>query len=260
MCLLISREERVLRLTINRADKRNALSADLCTKLCEAIEDSWSDPEIRCVLIDAAGPVFSAGMDLDEALAPDAADKMAVHERLFTLRSRARKPIVAAVQGPALGGGLGLIANSHIAIAAHGCTFGLTEIRIGMWPFVIFRSISAAIGERRSTELSLSGRIFTLPEAVQWGLISESVPAIELDDRATAVALHLASASPRAIELGLSYVSHAREVDQLTAGGLAFEYRKRAFSSEDFAEGVRALRENRKPEWPSPPAAMDSNE
>ena len=124
-------------------------------------------PAIRCVLIDAAGNFFSAGMDLDEALSPDASEKTAIHERLFTLGARATKPIVAAVQGPALGGGVGLMANAHIVVAAHGTTFGLTEIRIGMWPFVIFRSVSNAIGERRATELALTGRIFGLPAALQ---------------------------------------------------------------------------------------------
>ena len=108
------------------------------------------------------------------------------------------KPIVCAVQGPALGGGIGLICNAHVAVAAHGSSFGLTEIRIGMWPFVIYRSVALALGERRALELSLMGRIFNVPEAVQWGLIHEAVPAFELDDRVTAIAMHLAQSSPQA--------------------------------------------------------------
>jgi enoyl-CoA hydratase/carnithine racemase len=247
--LVVSREERVLRLTLNRPEKRNALSSELCEAIADTVESSWDDPSLGCVLIEAAGEVFSAGMDLDEVLAPDAAEKTSIHERLFTLAARAKKPMVAAVQGPALGGGVGLVANAHIVVAAHGCTFGLTEIRIGMWPFVIFRAIVNAIGERRATELALSGRIFTLPEAIQWGLVSEAVPHIELDDRATTIAMHLASASPQAIRAGLEYLADARGKNVESAGRLAREYRARAFASEDFREGVTAFREKRKPNW-----------
>jgi enoyl-CoA hydratase/carnithine racemase len=248
--LKVSRDERVLRLTLNRLGKRNALSVDLCSAVADAVESAWDDASVGCVLIDAAGEVFCAGMDLDEVLAGDASDKTAVHERLFTLNARARKPIVAAVQGPALGGGAGLIANAHIAVASHGASFGLTEIRIGMWPFVIWRSVVAALGERRTTELALSGRIFSLPEAVQWGLIAEAVPAIELDDRATAIAMHLANSSPQALDLGMRYLSECRGKDVETSGRLAREYRARAFASDDFKEGVAAFQEKRKPRWP----------
>ena len=247
--LLVSREDRVLRVTLNRPEKRNALSSDLCESIADVVEGSWTDDAVGCVLIDAAGDVFCAGMDLEEVLAPDAADKTAIHERLFTLAARAEKPIVAAVQGPALGGGVGVVANAHIAVAAHGSTFGLTEIRIGMWPFVIFRAVSTAIGERRATDLALTGRIFNVPEAVQWGLISEAVPAMEIDDRATALAMHLASQSPQAVRAGLGYLRDARGADSETSGRLAREYRAEAFASSDFREGVTAFREKRKPRW-----------
>src|SRR5687767_12849900 len=99
--LQLSREDRVLRITLNRPDKRNALSADLCAAVADVVESAWEDASVGCVLIDAAGEVFCAGMDLEEVLAGDASDKTVIHERLFTLMARAKKPIVAAVQGPA---------------------------------------------------------------------------------------------------------------------------------------------------------------
>jgi enoyl-CoA hydratase/carnithine racemase len=246
--LHVSREDRVLRITLNRPEKRNALSTNLCAQIADNVEASWSDKDIGCVLIDAVGDVFCAGMDLEEAL--DAAEKTVIHERLFTLAARAEKPIVAAVQGPALGGGVGLVANAHIAIAAHGCTFGLTEIRVGMWPLVIFRAVTNAIGERRATELALTGRIFNVPEALQWGLLSEVVPAMEIDDRATALATHISEQSPQAVYMGMKYLRDARGTDFETCGRLAREYRAQLFASADFREGVTAFREKRKPVWP----------
>ncbi len=249
--LLVNREDRVLRLTLNRPDKRNALSADLCRDLVARIEEAEQDPQIGCILLDAAGPVFCAGMDLDEALASNAPDQTAIHEPLFTIGSRLRIPLVAAVQGPALGGGVGLVANAHIAVAAQGASFGLTEIRLAMWPFLIHRALTAAIGERRTLALSLTGRIFSAQEALQWGLIHEIAPAIEVDDRATDIAVRLSQASPEAIRRGLDFVNLSRTLDWPSAGKLGAELRNETFASADFKEGVQAFREKRPPKWPS---------
>ncbi|MEO8131905.1 MAG: enoyl-CoA hydratase/isomerase family protein, partial [Bryobacteraceae bacterium] len=118
--LKVSHEGRVLRLTLNRPDKRNALSIELCHALACAFDEALKDAKVGAILIDANGPVFSAGMDLDEVLQPDAAPRTYIHEKVFTIGARSTKPIVAAVQGAALGGGLGLVANAHVAIAAQG--------------------------------------------------------------------------------------------------------------------------------------------
>jgi enoyl-CoA hydratase/carnithine racemase len=247
--LEITREDRVLRLALNRPEKKNALSSELCAALADALDEAADDPATGCILIESRGDVFCAGMDLAEAIGDEAAAKTVVHERLFTVGQRSRKPIVAAVAGPALGGGVGLLANAHIVVAASGCSFGLTEIRIGMWPFVIWRAVVAAIGERRATALALTGRIFSVNEALQWGLVHEVAPAFEVDDRATATAHHLASSAPTAIRLGLEYLSAARNLDADAAGRLATDFRTRAFGSADYAEGVAAFREKRRPVW-----------
>jgi enoyl-CoA hydratase/carnithine racemase len=243
--LVLTREERVLRLTMNRAEKRNALNAELCAAIVEAIEGAEDDNSVGAILLEANGDVFCAGMDLDEA----SADRTQVHERLFTIGARAQKPIIAAVNGPALGGGLGLVANAHIVVSSHGCNFGLTEIRIGMWPFVIWRAMVAAIGERRTTSLALTGRIFGVNEAVQWGLVHEVVPPFEVDDRAFATAMHVGNLGSQAMRLGLEFTRATRGLSSPDAGQLALQFRERAFLSDDFREGVAAFREKRKPEW-----------
>lgn len=251
MSLEINREGRVLRLTLSRPEKRNALSVELCTQLADAFDSAQSDSGVGAILIDAQGNVFCAGMDLDEVLDADAAERTAIHEKIFTIGARSLKPIIAAVQGPALGGGAGIVANAHVVVAAQGTSFGLTEIRIAMWPFVIFRAIVDAMGERRAMELSLTGRIFSAPDAQQYGLVHEIAPAFELDDRATAIATQIAESSAEAVRNGLEFVHGTRNMTADEAGQTARALRARAFCSADFREGVMAFREKRKPRWPS---------
>lgn len=244
--LIVSREGRVLRLTLGREGKRNALNAELCQAIVEACEEP--DASVGAILLDAQGKVFCAGMDLVEVRTVDPTEW---HERLFTLGTRLRKPLVVAVSGPAVGGGLGLVANAHVAIAAQGSSFGLTEVRIGLWPYLIYRAVVDAVGGRRALELSLTGRIFGPNEALQYGLIHEVVPAIELDDRATAVAEMLSNWSPEGIARGLEFVDRSRGLDVAAGGALAAAMRAENFDSPDFEEGLAAFEAKRPPVWPS---------
>jgi enoyl-CoA hydratase/carnithine racemase len=247
----ISREGRCLRLTLNREDKRNALNAEMCRTLVAEVEGADADRSVSVVLIDARGPVFCAGMDLDEASSPNAVELTGIHERLFTLGLRVSVPIIMAAQGPALGGGVGLLANGHIVVAAQGSSFTLSEVRLGMWPFVIFRALTVALGERHAVALSMSGRVFSVQEALQFGLVHEIAPAIEVEDRATAIAQYLCELSPETLRRGLSFVHRIRGMADAEAVAAAAHCRAENFASPDFAEGVRAFREKRKARWPS---------
>lgn len=253
MTLRSVREGRVLRLTLTRVEKRNALNLQLCRSIVDAFFAANADDEVGAVLLDAEGRVFCAGMDLDDATAADAPSRTKIHEQLFTYHTWMRKPVVVAVQGPALAGGLGLVANAHIAVAAQGCTMGLTEVRLGLWPFVVYRSIVHAVGPRRALEVSLTGRVFGSNEAREYGLVHEVVPPIELDDRATALAELLAAWSPDTVRRGLEFVHHTSEMGHEDAGRVAAMMRAENFTTADFAEGVRAFQEKRPPQWPSIP-------
>jgi enoyl-CoA hydratase/carnithine racemase len=149
--LQITREGRVLHLALSRPERRNALNMDLCSALGAALEEAEGDAGVGAVLLSGNGKSFCAGMDLHEVLSTTAGDVNEVHERIFTAGIRMTKPLIAAVHGAALAGGTGLAANCHIVVAADDATFGLTEIRIGLWPFVIFRTVVAALGQRRAT-------------------------------------------------------------------------------------------------------------
>ena len=138
-----------------------------------------------------------------------------------------------------------MAANCHIVVAAEDATFGLTEIRIGLWPFVIFRTVVAAVGQRRATELALSGRIFPASEAREYGLVHHVVEPAVLMQRAQEIAAAIAEASTTAIQAGLAFVRDARGKSWEEAGELARRMRNEVFRSADFQEGIRAFREKR---------------
>jgi enoyl-CoA hydratase/carnithine racemase len=249
--LQIDRQGRVLHLMLNRPDRRNALNMELCTALGEAFDKAESDPGVGALLLSGNGKAFCAGMDLHEVMTSAAGAVNEMHERIFIAGLRMTKPLVAAVHGPALAGGTGLAANCHVVLASDDATFGLTEIRIGLWPFVIFRSVVAALGQRRATELALTGRIFGANEARKYGLVHEVVPAADLRERAMAVAAGIADSSPTAIHAGLAFVRDAHGRSWEEAGALARQMRSEVFRSADFQEGIRAFQEKRQPRWPS---------
>ena len=242
---------RLLHLTLNRPDKRNALDRELCRRLVQALEQADTDPAIGAILLDGHGTCFCAGMDLDQAAGGNPPEINVLHEQLFTIGARLAKPLVAAVHGAALGGGTGLVANCHIVIAAENATFGLTEIRLGLWPFLVFRAVAAAMGERRTLELALSGRTFDGKQGREFGLVHETTAAGDALSQATEVARTVANFSPTAIQNGLRFVREARGQNWEQAGEIARRIRDQVLQSADFQEGVRAWREKRAPRWPS---------
>jgi len=244
-----TRHARVFQIALNRPEKRNALNLDLCTQLVEAFDEADADNWVGAILLTGNGPAFCAGMDLHEVLESHSLHLTEVHERLFTTIGRIRKPVVAAVQGPALAGGTGLAANAHIVVASPNAEFGLTEIRLGLWPVLVFRACELAMGERRTAELSLTGRIFKAEEAMRYGLVTEI--AAEPLKRALAIAAAVSEYSPVALAAGLDYIHQIRVLDWSHAGTLGHKMRDHLMESADFKEGVRAFLEKRPPSWPS---------
>lgn len=244
-------DSRVLKLTLNRPERRNALNLELCQALLAALDKAETDSAVGAVLLNGCGPAFCAGMDLNEALSVDANTLTEAHERLFSLIDRIRKPVVAAVHGAALAGGTGLVANAHIVIASPDSMFGLTEVRIGLWPILVSRAVTLAIGERRATEWSLSGRIVGAEEACQAGLVTAvwAHPIHHAEEQAKTMAAY----SPNVIAEGLQYVSESRQRCWDDNGKAGRDLRLKLVANPDFAEGVDAFKNKRAPVWPSMP-------
>lgn len=238
--LQTERHGRVLHLIMNRPEKRNALSVDLCRELVMALDHADLDRDVNAVVLSANGKAFCAGMDLNEVLAPPS-EIGQVHEQLFTFGARLTKPVIAAVHGAALGGGMGIVANAHIVLSTEDATFGLTEIRIGLWPFLIFRAVVQAVGERRAVELSLTGRIFGAAEARELGFVHHLVPEGELLGKAMEIAETVAAYSSPAIRSGLTFVKEARGRDAADASKIARQIREQVFRTPEFRRSVEAF-------------------
>ena len=253
MEILVEPKRRVLRITLNRPQKRNALTSAMCSAIVEAVEKVQEGDEIGSIFLCANGPVFCAGMDLDEAAAMDHDQLSAIHEDLFSLGINSKKPIVIAVNGAALGGGLGLVAQGHIVTAVAGAAFALPEIHVGLWPFLVYRSVEAALGPRRTLELSLTGRLFQAHDALAWGLIHGICNPGEVCDRAKGIANDLAKASPAALRAGMQYFHASREKSRQESAEIAKDLRRCLMETDDFKEGYEAFKHKREPHWPSMP-------
>jgi methylglutaconyl-CoA hydratase len=192
-------------LTINRPDKRNALSRALIAALAEAFDRAAADPAARCVILTGTGPAFCAGMDLDELRGTlgddadkvwdDAAKLSALYEQVYTLP----KPTVAAVNGAAVAGGAGLCTVCDLAVAVPGAKFGYPEVRRGLVAAMVLPHLLRHVGERAARWMLLAGELIDAAEAHRIGLVNAVCPAEELLSTADSWARSLAEGGPKAL-------------------------------------------------------------
>ena len=225
--LQIARGAGVLTLTLDRPDKRNALSLDLVEALHAALERADLDADVRVVVLRGAGRDFCAGADLDELLASadrTLAENEAAALRLGGLFTRMRalpKPVVAVVHGRALAGGAGLVTACDIALAAASAQIGYPEIQRGFVPAMVMTLLRRSVGEKPAMDLVLTGRVVGAAEARTLGLISRVVPDERLEGDATDLAGALAGSSGSALALTkqLFYQLDGRPVEDGVALG-----------------------------------------
>ena len=247
-------------LRLNRPDVHNAFNAALIETLTSALTAAGNDKTVRMVVLEATGPSFSAGADLnwmaDMANATEAenrADALALARLMRTLDELPR-PTIARVQGAAFGGGVGLVACCDIAIGVPEAKFGLTESRLGLLPAVISPYVVAAIGQRQARRWFATAEIFDAAEALRIGLLHQVVPADQLDEAVHRQIDLLLKAGPYAAAHAKDLVrrvavgedrDHSRDrLDQDNAGLIA-----RLRVSREGQEGIGAFLEKRKPGW-----------
>ncbi len=249
--LQVTRQAGVLRLHIDREAKRNALSGDVLRTMLAALREPG---EARVVLITSAGErVFCAGADLVQ-MAPDATG-LQVHEgrgllREVVLAMRACPvPVVASVPGLCLAGGVGLVLGCDLVLAGDDAAFGLPEVDLGLWPFMVSALLGRHVSPKRAMELMLSARRVPAAEALEMGLLSRVVPAADLRAETEALVAALASKPPVAVRLGKAAFLAAMETP-LAPGLDAMQAQLSLLNTtEDAAEGVGAFLDKRTPQW-----------
>jgi enoyl-CoA hydratase len=249
--LIVETKGRVGVIQLNRPQALNALNRALIEELTSAIDAFEADAAIGCLLMTGSDKAFAAGADIKEM-----ADKTFIEAYLGNFAAdwhaptRARKPIVAAVAGFALGGGCELAMQCDLIIAADNAKFGQPEIKLGVIPGIGgTQRLTRAVGKAKAMDLILTGRMMDAAEAERCSLVARVVPAASLMDEAMKVADTIATMSLPSVLAAKESVNAAFESS--LAEGVRFERRifHSLFATEDQKEGMKAFVEKRKPEW-----------
>ncbi len=249
--IIVESKGRVGIIRLNRPQALNALNRALMIELGQAIDAYEADDAIGCLLITGGDKAFAAGADIKEM-----ADKSFIDVFLgnfagtWDRAAQARKPIVAAVAGFALGGGCELAMHCDIIIAADNAKFGQPEIKLGVIPGIGgTQRLTRAVGKAKAMDLILTGRMMDAAEAERSGLVARVVPAASLMEEAMKVADTIANMSLPSVLAGKEAINRAFE--GALAEGVVFERRvfHSLFATEDQKEGMKAFVEKRKPQW-----------
>ncbi|GIW87958.1 MAG: enoyl-CoA hydratase [Isosphaeraceae bacterium] len=256
---LVLRDDRgpVAVLTLNRPEKRNALSRALIARLSDALSQVAAQRSVRVVVITGAGKTFCAGMDLAEAVEAVPADEAEASRRivqdmnafadLIDQIHRLPKPVVAAVHGDALAGGAGLAIACDFVVMDETAGLSYPEVRRGLVAAVVMHDLVRQIGERRARQLLLTGDRLDARTALAWGLVNETTAAFACLESAVALATALARGAPQALATTKSLLDEAtaRPGDLRAAAAVSALVR----DSEEAREGIRAFLEKREPRW-----------
>ena len=250
--LLVTTEALAARITLNRPDRRNALSLELLEELIAALGDIARQPATRAVVIEGAGPAFSAGHDLSEMIGRD---EEFFHE-LFTACTvmmetihELPQPVIAKVHGIATAAGCQLVASCDLALAAAGTHFATPGVNIGLFCTTPMVPVSRAVGRKRALEMLLTGEPIDAETALDWGLINRVVPADELEAEVMKLVESIARSSPYTVGTG----KHAfyEQIDRSEHD--AYEHCKVVMTenalADDAQEGMSAFLQKRSPVW-----------
>lgn len=250
--LIVKLEAPIARVTLNRPERRNALSLALMQEMIEVLGSIGEDPAQQIVILDAAGPAFSAGHDLGEMVGKD----LAFYEQLFDVCTvmmetihRIPQPVVAKVHGVATAAGCQLVASCDLAIASEEARFATPGVRIGLFCSTPMVPVSRAVGRKRAMQMLLTGEMIDAPTAAAWGLINDVVPAAELDDAVEELATKITRSSPLTVAIGKRAFYAQIDLDEHGA----YEHTKHVMAANmmaaDAQEGVGAFLEKRHPKW-----------
>ncbi len=233
----------VARITLNRPDKRNAITAEMMAALRDALQGSAADSGVRVLLVRGAGKDFCAGLDLSEVLNSAESEEAALAAArrlgdLYIAMRRHPKPIVAAVQGRALGGGAGIATASDLIVASESAQFGYPEVKLGFIPAIVATMLQRAVNERQAMELALTGEPLSASRAHAIGLINRVFPDAEFEAGVERYVAALAEQSATAMSLSktLLYQTDGMRFEESIEAGVQANVQAR--KTDDFKRGV----------------------
>jgi enoyl-CoA hydratase/carnithine racemase len=250
--VLVRADGPVARLTLNRPDKRNALSLELMEQLIASLHRLSEDADVRVIVIDAVGPVFSAGHDLSEMVGRD----VPFYQRLFDVCTelmetihRLPQPVIAKVEGMATAAGCQLVAACDLAVATHEARFATPGVKIGLFCSTPMVPLSRAIGRKRALEMLLTGRPISAETAREWGLVNHVVAADTIEDELSAIVGAIVASSPLTVGLGKEAFYAQIELDEHRAYDLTKAVMAMNARADDAQEGMCAFLEKRPATW-----------
>jgi enoyl-CoA hydratase len=252
--LLVHTEDRIHHIIINRPAKLNALNRNTLAELHTALYDAFNNEKVGGIIVSGAGEkAFVAGADIAEFASYTSAEGEHMarkgHQNVFDYIENSKKPIIATINGFALGGGLELALACHIRIASENAKMGLPEVSLGLIPgYGGTQRLTRLVGKGRALEMILTGDMITAQDAYQFGLVNHVVSPVELLPRAEAIMNQILSRAPLAVEAAITTVNASTQND-VNGFELEIEQFAKCFDTVDFKEGVSAFLEKRKPNF-----------
>jgi methylglutaconyl-CoA hydratase len=251
----LARDGGIATITLNRPEKRNAISLQLIAELLTALDEIEQAAEAQVAILTGTGRAFCAGLDLEELkglLGKTHQQNLEDSNRMAQLFRRLYdfpKPTIAAVNGAAVAGGTGLATMCDFTLATSDAKFGYTEVRIGFVPAIVSSMLVWQVGHKIARDLLMTGRMFTSSEAHRFGLVNEVVEPERLMDRARQLAGELMQNSPSSVRATKKLINGFLRPHLDTQIAQAVEDNTRIRTTEDFREGVSSFLEKRKPRW-----------
>jgi enoyl-CoA hydratase/carnithine racemase len=245
-------EEHIALITLNRPQRRNALSMALMQELIDCLDAIGSRRDLRTVILSATGNVFCSGHDLSEMVGRDESEYRQLFEVCTALMAKLQsipQPVIAEVQGTATAAGCQLAASCDLAIAAEEAAFATPGVRIGLFCSTPMVAVSRAIGRKRALEMLLTGEPIDAHTAADWGLVNRVVVAGELRTETLKLARRISEASDMVVGVGKHAYYAQIDLDQAKAYSFAQDVMTRNALAQDAQEGISAFLEKRVPGW-----------
>jgi enoyl-CoA hydratase/carnithine racemase len=250
--LIVERDGAISVVTLNRPQRRNALSLALMRELIACLDEIGRSRETRAVILAAAGKVFSSGHDLAEMTGRNINEYREIFDVCSELMLKIQaipQPVIAEVQGIATAAGCQLVAACDLAVAAEEATFATPGVKIGLFCTTPMVALSRAVGRKRALQMLLTGEPVDARTAADWGLINQTVPAGELQSTTRKLAARVAEASSLVVALGKQAFYTQIDLDQPKAYAYAKEVMSMNAMAEDAQEGIGAFLGKRSPCW-----------